>query len=118
MSRPIRFRAWQLDAMGNGPYMVSDCAAWTVSELNAGGAISVMQYTGLKDKNGDEICEGDIVVDTKSGDKKRQEVRWYRGGFMLQTEGHFGFHNIERYDGDCKHFEVIGNIYENPELLK
>lgn len=78
--------------------------------------MELMQYTGLKDKNGVEIYEGDILGhDTrhlvKTGIKILHVVEYEiynlsaaRSGFVLPAPLH--------------HFEVIGNIYENPELLK
>jgi len=71
----------------------------------------VMQYIGLKDKNGKKIYEGDINLDDGN---RRSEVVFYAGGFYFkysETEyksiGSFASFN----------YLVIGNIYENPERL-
>ncbi len=81
----------------------------------------LMQYTGLKDKNGKEIYEGDIInifLRNKNPEEERYvkaEIKYLYGGFWFlsnyHTDCNWHFYNqIER--------EVIGNIYENPELLK
>jgi len=74
----------------------------------------IMQYTGLKDKNGKEIYEGDIIKD-KSG---ICEVKWLKTGMWSicpQTDKEeWQKHLVKVF----KQIEVIGNIYENPELLE
>lgn len=72
----------------------------------------INQFTGIKDKNGKEIYEGDIVI-CKYGPQIAMEVKWVDEGFRT-----LGKYNGDNYVGYVKNSaEVIGNIYENPELL-
>lgn len=70
-----------------------------------------MQYTGLKDKNDKEIYEGDIVRDSRSNDI--YIIEWGKYGFIQKEYDEPD--TLLEYPEYC---EVIGNIYENPELLK
>lgn len=82
----------------------------------------VCQFTGLKDMNGNEIYEGDILKGTTKGNSDEilaiTYVKWDRGQFDLFTEMTSDswedalFNYMQFFD-----VEVMGNIYENPELL-
>lgn len=74
---------------------------------------TIGQFTGLRDKNGKEIYEGDVVVYPPRPDDK-MEVRWinYAIGFRLIPN------LISVANDSWAALEVIGNIHENPELLR
>ena len=114
-NRVIKFRAWDKKekVMREVVQLSIDFARSNVlqnDEWEIGTAdpnIDLMQFTGLLDKNGKEIYEGDIIKGKEMGvcivfwDKKRARF-WITAGWGDLTDR-------------C---EVIGNIYENPELLK
>ncbi|WP_277657229.1 YopX family protein [Seleniivibrio woodruffii] len=74
-----------------------------------------LQFTGLHDKNGKEVYEGDIIA---NGDTKPAilQVKFLEGGFCCTAEGILPIDLNCFYPSIGCRFEVIGNIYENPEL--
>ena len=74
------------------------------------------QYTGLTDMNGKKIFEGDIVQNIIT--KETAIVRWYteHSAFMLYDKNNNKVYFL--YDNDFNNIEIIGNIYDNPELLE
>lgn len=117
MNREIKFRAW--DKKGKFMEIVDDLQMFN-NNLNVGlpsneyflgeDDVELMQYTGLDDKNGKEIYEGDIVkYENMTG-----KIMFLNGSFIMSNfeeteEWELGVINAE--------IEVIGNEYDNPELL-
>jgi uncharacterized phage protein (TIGR01671 family) len=124
--REIKFRAWD-KVMGKMKYLNDPHDTFTffggIAEYynlqngSGGDEYELMQYAGLKDKNGREIYEGDIVQlsDTNPVLFKVEVIL-----------GRFGYKTIFKHVDDetiagsyfLEKCAVIGNIYENPELLK
>jgi len=73
---------------------------------------NLMQFTGLKDKNGKEIYEGDIVHYFFMGKEWIEPILWQMINSMENSFSGFRIH------GCWANCEIIGTIYENPELLK
>ena len=130
MKREIKFRVWDhnTDTM-----MIPDNfefydgkIGWIDAGQEAGpesgndgypDQFEIMQYTGLHDKNGREIYEGDIVdIGLENQDGKlvlAPVIYWeYIAGYVLDNGGNGIWQRLTK---DCK---VIGNIYENPDLLE
>lgn len=142
--RPIKFRAWDKRekkmwtvedivnsklfwavgfhglpvAMDSGSFRDGEIIGWNIDHF-----IELMQFTGLKDKNGKEIYEGDIVKNTNSFSNSSP----YAIDFGIQEFADDAYGEVcagwnvplvyvQKITAPCP-CEVIGNVYENPELL-
>ncbi|WP_457641412.1 YopX family protein [Persephonella sp.] len=116
--REIKFRAWLKetkemievdDIRFLKPLTINTTSAWRLED-----EIVLMQYTGLKDRNVREIYEGDIL---QRNNGSKYVVVFENGCFKLKPIGKHSEISTIAY---AKHepIEIIGNIYENPDLLK
>lgn len=125
MNREIKFRGKRID---NGEWVYGDllqpteiCDIYEIANCKSidGTRYEVIpetigQYTGLHDKNEKEIYEGDILKSIKWNDIYL--VKYIGTAFYLCRKGNNGFNKITTWNNTEKS-EVIGNIYDNPELL-
>lgn len=124
MTREIKFREWETErkTMVIGEREDYDDSVSFRFEHEEGGERILMQYTGLKDKNGVEIFEGDIVYWESTIMNKNQwqgVVKFIGAGFCVQTSGNSRNTPDWLYAATKDEtLEIIGNIYENPELLE
>ena len=108
--REIKFRAF-IDGEMIGPDDLAFDDFQPLSDLLS-NCDNLMQFTGLQDKKGKDIYEGDIYI---AGDAKIKYVVIFRGcGFIGAQVGNKSLAGLEHFIKDT---EVIGNIHQNPELL-
>lgn len=157
MNRDIKFRAWDYDKKKmfyhdldrtseyeGGVFVIFADKEWRLGEIYYDWGISndngtgndknygngvLMQYTGLKDKFGKEIYEGDVVkeivlnydydeIDNPNVPRYKERVSkivYRHHGFWVDDED-FGWEGENLWEWG--NLEIIGNVYENPELLK
>lgn len=124
--RPIKFRAWSpkykrlarvehidmnIDLGPKAHYVSVEFQPGTEFIWNLSDGTILEQFTGLLDKNGREIYEGDILLNNDL----RWVVVWAEAGFYIHEVGQtFKFIFLN----EASHSEVIGNIHENPDLIE
>jgi len=142
--REIKFRCWSKERKGIGiitkiNFLTNECDyslgkkkgntdfGWTSLDN-----VILMQYTGLKDKNGKEIYEGDILKDDVGiaevtyDNERAGFYAWFKKPVVFPDYAHgvkdTKINQIHMYAWSTDDYktsaEVIGNIYENPELIK
>ena len=123
--REFKFRAWINGKMINNAHLFPEFIEWN-------GSKELMQFTGLKDKSGKEIYEGDFIAQLHTYDPHHIDfktvVYFDKGAFMVDASKYSWWRKPD--SAEAKHntvrtlqfwnmdfIEIIGNIYEKPDLL-
>ena len=131
MNREIKFRVWVVEhkrmfsfdeaVMTGIDVKDADGISYqspllSVAFVDNNGKIIALQYTGLKDKTGQEIYEGDILL----FNKLHYEVSWCEDKWAAACPNYNRYHwpRFEYFNREAKCSERVGNIFETPELLK
>jgi uncharacterized phage protein (TIGR01671 family) len=137
MNREIKFRVWDGEQIVSPDYINrAGYGCWKSNSIPETSNL-LMQFTGLKDKNGKEIYEGDICKTLIEVGGISERIKGFGYGVVEYSSNRFTINHF-KYDDSLKtrfgkntiygftrdnfsrigETEIIGNIYENPELLK
>lgn len=123
MTMTVKFRAWDGGSLSRmyspEEVMVGDSCIWILdedsesNEWTVNNDLVLMQSSGMRDKNGKEIFDGDVLV---SIDGMLNGVVKYNSKLGMWTNDLLLYNNFEKLWSIADSREIIGNIYENPEL--
>ena len=126
--REIKFRAWVKDRKAIFEVILINYVSKKVTYIvertghllnirhDKFNDVELMQYSGLTDMMEKEIYEGDILFE--SFGERYYKVVFENGSFRAEFEGDFEEHSFDLIDVVAQGCKIVGNIYENPELIK
>lgn len=106
--------------LGNEEHLIFPVDSHTVWEYTEINPETLCQFTGLCDKNGKRIWENDILMahldESYPEDAAYETVEWGVAGWVMYEANSIDRQYIDEFD--LEHYEVVGNIFDNPELLQ
>jgi uncharacterized phage protein (TIGR01671 family) len=130
MSRQLKFRVYdklterfiKCDEGYQGHYVLSLNGEFHNLQNGSGGKeYVVQQWTGLKTRSGKEVYEGDILAECHDGGEGEADIGsvfFAAGTFMIDGDGPLYDHTYSLSPDILEDYEVIGNVFENPKLVK
>lgn len=106
--------------LGNEEHLIFPVDSHTVWEYTEINPENLCQFTGLCDKNGKKIWENDILMahldESYPEDVTYETIEWGVAGWVAHETGSTDREYIDKFD--LEHYEVVGNTFDNPELLQ
>lgn len=108
------------DLLGNEEHLIFHADSYKVWEYAEIDSETLCQFTGLCGKNGNKIWENDILMahldESYPEDAACQTVKWSVAGWAAHETGSTDREYLDKFD--LEHYEVVSNIFDNPELLQ
>ena len=117
---PIKTHLGLFISFEENPHYCSQYGYMEIDDILIVDEKTLCQFTGLCDKNGNKIWENDILMahldESYPEDVTYETVEWNVAGWVTHEAGSTDREYLDEFD--TEHFEVVGNVFDNPELLQ